>query len=113
MTNSLVGDHQVVVVDVNEVAVVDVDKGVLEGPDIYKIKECYCLSKNFEILLMPHLLGLTAQLLFKCIFYALADLQIQGDRVVRRKRDRLHVSISFISMHLCMDRPSIVFIERN
>ena len=31
MTNLLVGDHQVVVVHVDEVAVVDVDEGVLEG----------------------------------------------------------------------------------
>ena len=34
MTNSLVGDHQVVVVDVDEVAVVNVDEGVLDGSDM-------------------------------------------------------------------------------
>ena len=34
MTTLLVWDHQVVVVDVNKVAVVDVDEGVLEGPDM-------------------------------------------------------------------------------
>ena len=34
MTNLLVGDHQVVVVDVDEVVVVDVDEGVLEGCDM-------------------------------------------------------------------------------
>ena len=34
MTNLLVGDHQVVVVDVDEVVVVDVDEGVLEGSDM-------------------------------------------------------------------------------
>ena len=34
MTNSLVGDHQVAVVDVDEVAVVYVDEGVLEGSDM-------------------------------------------------------------------------------
>ena len=34
MTNSLVGDHQVAVVHVDEVAVVDVDEGVLEGSDM-------------------------------------------------------------------------------
>ena len=34
MTNSLVGDHQVVVVDVDEVAVDNVDEGVLEGSDM-------------------------------------------------------------------------------
>ena len=34
MTNLLVGDHQVVVVHVDEVAVVDVDEGVLEGSDM-------------------------------------------------------------------------------
>ena len=34
MTNSLVGDHQVAVVDIDAVAVVDVDEGVLEGSDM-------------------------------------------------------------------------------
>ena len=34
MTNLLVGDHQVVVVDIDEIVVVDVDEGVLEGPDM-------------------------------------------------------------------------------
>ena len=36
MTNLLVGDHQVVVVDVDEVAVVNVDEGVLEGSSMSK-----------------------------------------------------------------------------
>ena len=34
MTNSLVGDHQVAVVHVDEVAVVDEDEGALEGSDM-------------------------------------------------------------------------------
>ena len=34
MTNLLVGDHQVAVVDVDAVAVVDVDEGVLEGSHV-------------------------------------------------------------------------------
>ena len=34
MTNLLVGDHQVAVVHVDEVAVVDVNEGVLEGSDM-------------------------------------------------------------------------------
>ena len=34
MMNLLVGDHQVAVVHVDEVAVVDVDEGVLEGSDM-------------------------------------------------------------------------------
>ena len=34
MTNLLVGDHQVALVDVDEVAVVDVELGVLEGSDM-------------------------------------------------------------------------------
>ena len=34
MTNLLVRDHQVAVVDVDEVADVDVDEGVLEGSDM-------------------------------------------------------------------------------
>ena len=34
MTNLLVGDHQVAVVYIDEVVVVDVDEGVLEGSDM-------------------------------------------------------------------------------
>ena len=34
MKNLHVGDHQVAVFDVNEVVVVDVDEGVLEGSDM-------------------------------------------------------------------------------
>ena len=46
MTNLLVGDHQVAVVHVDEVAVVDVNEGVLEGSDMSRTNLNGFLVKN-------------------------------------------------------------------